>query len=214
MRSLRANEPTLSWPDAPADGEVDDGDVLGLAGARRDDAGIAQLARRLPAVQRLGQRAALVGLEQHGVGRAGGGGLAQQRRSDTRKSSPTTCSLRPTGAREAREALRVVLGQRVLDRDDGVALDPAQQQLDQAVAVELAPLQAQRVAAAAAELARPRCPARSPPARRARSRPRSIAATSVSSASSLVSKAGHQPPSSATPCSSAARAHQQRRRAR
>ena len=53
---------------------------------------------------------------------------------------------------EAREAVQVVLGQRVLDRDDRIALDPAQQHLDHAVGIELARFQRQPVAAATAEL--------------------------------------------------------------
>ena len=42
MRSPRANEPTLSWPTLPADGQVHDRRVFGLARARRDDAGVAE----------------------------------------------------------------------------------------------------------------------------------------------------------------------------
>ena len=58
----------------------------------------------------------------------------------------------PHLAGEGHEALRVVLGQRVLDRDDRVAGEPAQQQLDHAARVELAALARQPVAALAAEL--------------------------------------------------------------
>src|SRR5512146_1076668 len=52
---------------APAHREVHDRDVLGLARARRDDGAVAELARGVPAGERLGQGADLVGLEQDGV---------------------------------------------------------------------------------------------------------------------------------------------------
>src|SRR5436190_24391803 len=66
----------LELAGAPADREVDDRRVLALAGARRDDAGVADLAGGVPRRARLAQRAALVRLEQHRVGSAGGGGAA------------------------------------------------------------------------------------------------------------------------------------------
>ena len=53
---------------------------------------------------------------------------------------------------EGHEAVRVVLGQRVLDRDDRIAPEPAEQQLDHAVRVQLAPLEAEPVAPAPAQL--------------------------------------------------------------
>ena len=68
-------------------------------------------------------------------------------------------------------------------------------------AVELAALERQPVAAAPAELARRRRRARSRPPRRARSRRARSRAPASPAPASLVSKAGQQPPSSATPCS-------------
>ena len=70
----------LELADAPADREMHDRRVLGLARAGRDDAGEAGLLRRLPGLQRLGQRAALVGLQQHRVGGAAQRRLAHARR--------------------------------------------------------------------------------------------------------------------------------------
>ena len=54
--------------------------------------------------------------------------------------------------RELDEAGFVVLGQRILDRDDRVARKPAGEEVDHAAAVELAALEAEPVAAVAAEL--------------------------------------------------------------
>ena len=130
-----------------------DGRVFGLAGAGRHDAGITQRTRRLPAVERLGERAALVRLEQHRVRGAGRGGLSQQRRAGHQKIVADHLHACADCARKPGETLRVVFGQRVFDAGDGEAVAPTQQQFDQAVAVELAALQAEPIAAAVAEVA-------------------------------------------------------------
>jgi hypothetical protein len=103
---------------------------------------------------RFRQGAALVRLEQHRVGRAESRGLAHQRRIGHEEVVADDLDPRSRSAGEAGEALRVVLGERVLDRDDRVLGDPAQQQLDHRVGVELARLEPERVAAVAAELGR------------------------------------------------------------
>ena len=54
---------------------------------------------------------------------------------------------------EGDEALRVVLGQRVLDREDRIAAEPAEQQLDHAARVQLPAVAGEPVAPVAAELA-------------------------------------------------------------
>ena len=102
---------------------------------------------------------------------------------------------------EAPKAFDVVLGERVLDRHDRIARAPADQQFGEPVAVEFALLEAEPVASAAAEF-------RGGDVERdgdvvARRRGRRVRSTSISasSACSLLSNAGHQPPSSATPMS-------------
>ena len=55
------------------------------------------------------------------------------------------------GGGEGGEALRVVLGERILDRQDRIALDPSQQHLAEPIRVELAPLEAEPVTAVAPE---------------------------------------------------------------
>ena len=72
----------LELGNAPADREVHDGHVLGLARAGRDDRAVARFTRRLPAGEGLAHRADLVRLEQHGVAGAVGGLRARVRRGD------------------------------------------------------------------------------------------------------------------------------------
>ncbi len=79
--TLTACERTdLQLPDAPAHCQMHDRHVLRLARPGRDDAGKACLLRRLPRVQRFSQRAALVRLQQHRIGRATQRRLAHPRR--------------------------------------------------------------------------------------------------------------------------------------
>src|SRR5690349_2386648 len=49
-------------------------------------------------------------------------------------------------------AVTIVFRQRILDRDDRIAVDPAKQHLDHSIAVELATLEAKPIAAVATEL--------------------------------------------------------------
>jgi hypothetical protein len=111
---------------------VDDRRVLGLARARRDDAGVADRARRRQAssvsvsVPRwFGFSSTVLAAPRRRASRTSAA-------SETRKSSPTICTRVPA-ARVKRAKPRVVLGERVLDRDDRVGVEPAQQQLDHAV---------------------------------------------------------------------------------
>ena len=203
MRSLRAKEPTFSWPDAPAD----------APGARwwcpRSRRSAPRRCRHSPARAPPASSASVsvsvprwLGLSSTQLAAPAAAASRSSGACDTSKSSPTTCSLRPDGAREAREAVQVVLGQRVLDarrsgkrsiQRSSISIMPS--------AVELAPVQRPagsgrrgRTREAAMSSAMATCSPGAKP-------PRSMAASSVSSACSLLSKAGHQPPSSATPCS-------------
>ena len=150
MRSLRANEPTLSWPVCQPIARCDDRHIFRLAGARGDDAGIPAAWRRA-SLQRLGQRAALVGLEQHGVGGASAAACRTSGACETSKSSPTICSRCPT-ARVNRAKPRLRLRQAGLRSNDRILVDPADQHLDQAVGIEFARLQPEPVAPGATEL--------------------------------------------------------------
>ena len=66
-RSVRHGAPVLIWPVLHGHGQVGDGGVLGLAGAVAHDAGVAGLLGHLDGVQRLGQAADLVDLDEDGV---------------------------------------------------------------------------------------------------------------------------------------------------
>ena len=109
----------LELADAPADGEVDDGDVFGLAGPCRDDAGETCLLGGLPGLIRFGEGAALVGLQQDCVGGAAEGGLADPGRLGDQEVVADDLDAVPDLVGEGGEADVVVLGQGVLDRDDG-----------------------------------------------------------------------------------------------
>ena len=69
-RSVRLGAPVLIWPAFTRNGDVGDGGVLGLAGAVGDDGRPAGAVRHLDGVERLGQGADLVELDENGVGRA------------------------------------------------------------------------------------------------------------------------------------------------
>src|SRR2546428_11277330 len=113
----------LELADAPADGEVHDGDVFGLARARGDDRAGARITRGVPAGERLGERTDLVRLEQHGVACAlsvlhAVGGSDEEIVADDLNGGYFG-----KGAHRG----RIVLGKGVLDRDDLVALEPPEQ---------------------------------------------------------------------------------------
>ena len=68
-RSVRDAEPVLIWPAPVRHGEVGDEGVFRLARAVRDDRQIARRARHLDRLERLGQRADLVHLDEDRVRR-------------------------------------------------------------------------------------------------------------------------------------------------
>ena len=78
-RSVRLAEPVLIWPGAGGDGEIGDGRVFGLAGAVRDDDAVAGLLRHQHRVERLGDGADLIQLDQDRVGDALVDALLQDR---------------------------------------------------------------------------------------------------------------------------------------
>ena len=80
------------------------------------------------ASQRLGQRAALVGLQQHGIGGTAQRGLAHARGLRDQEIVADHLHALADLAGERSEPVGIVLGQRILDRDDRIARDPAGQQ--------------------------------------------------------------------------------------
>ena len=128
-----------------------DGDILGLARARRDDGSpsgaLASVQRRLG----FSHGAGLVGFDQHGVAGAGSGRVLHARGIGHQEIVTDDLHILARGRGEFFHAFGVVFGDRILDRDDRVALQPSEQQLAQAVAVQLAAVQAEPVAARTAE---------------------------------------------------------------
>ena len=109
--------------------------------------------------------------------------------------------LHPVGRlpRKAAQPLGVVLGQRVLDRHDRIAVEPAEQRLGHAVGVEGLAVERQAVAAIAVKLGGGDVERDRDLLARGEAGPLDRP-SNASSAASLLSKAGQKPPSSATPC--------------
>ena len=70
-RSLRAGAPVLIWPQSGRDGEIGDRRVLGFAGSVGDDGAVAARRRQRDRVERLGEGADLVDLDEDRVRDAG-----------------------------------------------------------------------------------------------------------------------------------------------
>ena len=77
-RSVRLSEPVLIWPAVGRHRDVRDGRVFGLAGAMADDGGVVVVLGQLDGVERLGERADLVDLDEDRVGRAGVNALLEE----------------------------------------------------------------------------------------------------------------------------------------
>jgi len=196
---LRPGERThRQLPGIPTDREMCDADILGLAGAGGDDG---SKAGGLPGVEgsaRAGHRAALVRLDQRRI------------------QSPLACrgddapsighqlivaddlAAGTIRGGEGAQTLGIILRQQILDRENRIGVESASNHCDHALRVEHA--LAHSIDTIAAEF-------RGGNVERdadlhTRPEPRILdGARRVSSASSLVAKAGQNPPSSATPCS-------------
>ena len=70
MRSVRLAEPVLIWPARGGHRQVGDEGVFGFAGAVRHDVGVVGVGGHLHRLQRFGQRADLVHLDQNRIGDA------------------------------------------------------------------------------------------------------------------------------------------------
>ena len=168
MRSVRLAEPVLIWPARGADGEVGDRGVFGFARAVRDDRRVAGVARHRDRVERFGDRADLVQLDEQRVGDAVGDAALRESRDWSRRRrrrpagrgrrAPPSAPSSPSQSPSARPSSM---------RDDRVLADPVVVQLDhlRRRAVRLAGLPEH-----VAGRRRPR--ARSPPRRARGRRPR------------------------------------------
>lgn len=137
---------------APADRQVDDRRILALARAGRDDRAEARAPRRVQGRAGLAQGARLVGLQEHGVAGAAFGRGRDARRVGHQEIVADHLDARAGGAREFDPALGIVLGQRVLNGDDGIAPDPVEQERAQRVAVQIPSLVRQGIASVSPEL--------------------------------------------------------------
>ncbi len=188
----------LDLAGARRDREVRDGGVLGLAGAVRDDGGPAGGVRHADRLERLGEGADLVELDQDGVG----GALLDAAREalDVRDEEVVADELHAVAdaAGERRPAVPVVLGHAVLDGDDGVVGRPT---APRAPSARRSRRCGPRVRGGTGRRGtarwwrgrgrwRPRCPGLRPAS--------SMARMSRSSASRLVESLGAKPPSSPT----------------
>ena len=123
-RSVRLAEPVLICPRG-ADGEVGDGRVFGLARAVRDDRGVAGVARHRARVERLGDRADLIQLDQQRVADAArrSPSSGSPGWSRTRRRRPAARCV-PRALRQPLPAVPVAFGEAVFDRDDRVLAQP------------------------------------------------------------------------------------------
>ena len=129
----------LDLAGARRDDEVGDGRVLGLAAAMADDRRPAGLLRHLDAVQRLGERADLVELDQDGVRGALADALRQALRVGDEEVVADELHVAAELGVELPPAGPVVLRQAVLDADDGVLGAPALPVRDHLLAGQRAP---------------------------------------------------------------------------
>ena len=126
MRSRARGRAGLDLAGVRRDGEVGDEGVLGLARAVRDDRGVAGVLRRADGVERLGERADLVDLDEDRVGDAVARCRACRRSvCVTNRSSPTSWTLLPSLSVSELPAVPVVLGEAVLDRDERILRRPS-----------------------------------------------------------------------------------------
>ena len=154
-RSVRAGRAGLDLAAADGDREVGDRGVLGLAGAVAHHRAVAAAVRQVDRVERLGERADLVDLDQQRVGRASRRCRAASRSGlVTNRSSPTICTRSPSARGQRRPAVPVVLGQRVLDRDERVGVDQLARSTPIISLGRLRLLPSKRVAAVGVELGR------------------------------------------------------------
>src|ERR1043165_7534089 len=114
----------LDLSDVGGDGEVGDEGVFGLAGAVRDDGGAPGAARKLDAVERLGERADLVDLDENRVGDAQLDAFAQELRVGDEEVVADELYARAQLVRQKLPALPVALAHAVFNRDDGILLGP------------------------------------------------------------------------------------------
>ena len=119
--------------------------ILGLARAGRHDGAPSGRARHVERRLRFADRAGLVRLYQHRV--AG----AERRRAlhplgvGHQKIVTDDLHLMPDRRGETAQPVRIMLAERVLDRDDRIPVEPADQHLGHAVAVERAAVARQPV---------------------------------------------------------------------
>src|SRR5919197_1263806 len=118
----------------------------------RHDRGVPGRARQLDRLRRLRQRSDLVHLDEDRVGRLAVDAVAQPLRVRDEEVVADELDALSELAREVHPAVPVVLGQRVFDRDDRVALDELGPEPGHLGARELAPLEP--VGAVAVDLAR------------------------------------------------------------
>ena len=152
LGALRRSD--LDLPAPPADREIGEPAVLGVARARRDDGRIALALCELERLARARERARLVGLHEHRIRDARGDAVREPLRGGREEIVPEQLDVRAEPLRDGAPGLPVVLAQRILDRDQRVAASPVGDQAHHGGAVEMAILALEPVAVAVAQLRR------------------------------------------------------------
>src|SRR5262249_24645879 len=114
----------LDLAGAGAYGEVGDEGVLGLAGAVADDGGIAQAATELDGFEGLGDGAALVDLNEDGVGDAALNSLLEAAGVRDEEVVADELDALADAVGENLPTVPIVLCEAVFDGHDGVLVDP------------------------------------------------------------------------------------------
>jgi len=133
---------------------VDDRDVFGFARPRGHDGAPAGSLARLDRGARFGDGAGLVRLDQHGIAHPAGRRVSHALSVGDQEIVADDLNPRAGRRGESPDPLGVVLGEWVLDRDDGVTVHPRKQEIRQAIAVDFAPIGAEGIASMASELRR------------------------------------------------------------
>ena len=100
------------------------GCIFGFAGSGRNDRGKTAFFRGVPGGQCFGDGAALVGLQQHGIGGPNPSGLPDTAGVADQEIVADDLHTAANLGGEGAKPLRIVLCQRVLDRQDGIAGNP------------------------------------------------------------------------------------------
>ena len=153
MRSLRANEPTLSWPVRQPIARCTIV-TSSVSPERGQDCSPAGGARRLYGSERLGHGAHLVWFDQGGVAGARASGIADTIGAGDEKVVANDLDAISNRSGETGQAGLIIFRKRVLYRADRIAVEPANQHRGHRIGIEHAVFECKMIAAVSIEIRR------------------------------------------------------------